>query len=341
MTDVAAPGAGPSPPADPATHRPWRRHPLARVVVALAWCVVVGQLGAVALRQAPVVWPPPLLWAVTLLLWILLPGAAVLAMAVVLRRRALGVAASLVLVAGLAVYVPEWGAGSRPLADGASTVRIVSANLLFTTDDVGPFLAVVDEVDPDVVITMETTQLHRQHLAEAGLAARYPYVVEEPGGYGTVLRSRLPLEAPHVLTIENRFVPAATLITTGGPVDLLAVHLSPPTFGTGPWRNQLVALRDHVAQLGRPLLAGDFNASSDHWSFRELLDAGLEDGQRTGGSGLGLTWPDGRGVAWAPAIRIDHVLVGDGLVVTGLDVRSDGPSDHRLLVADVAVLPAT
>lgn len=313
------------------------RAALTRLLVALCWVVVVGLAVAVALRQAPVAWPPPLLWVTTLLLWELLLVVPVVVAAAVLRRRALLAVALSVLVVGAVIYVPEWGTGPTSAPAGAVTVRVVSANLLFTTEDVAPFLEVLDEVDPDVVITLETTELHRRLLAEAGVPDRYPFVVEEPGGYGTVLRSRLPLASPEVLAIGQRWVPAATVVTPAGPVELLAVHLSPPTFGAGPWRDQLLALRDHVERLDRPLLAGDFNATSDHWPFRRLLDTGLQDGQRTGGRGFGLTWPDGLPLVPTPAIRIDHVLVGDGLTVTALDARSDGPSDHRLLVADVAV----
>jgi endonuclease/exonuclease/phosphatase (EEP) superfamily protein YafD len=307
--------------------------------VALAWAGVTALVLAVLLRQAPIDAPVPIMWIPTFLSVLLVASLPLLVLALVLHRRALAAVCALVGLAGLWIYVPEWGDGPHDPPDGWARVRVLSANLLFLTGDVDALMARIDEADPDVVVTMETTPQHRRQLRDAGLYERYPNIVTEEWEYGTVLLSRLPLEDARVLRVDGRGIPSATLVTPNGPVDLLAVHLAPPTFGNGPWKAQLARLHDVVVGLDRPLLAGDFNATSDHWSFRRLLGAGLVDGQRTGGTGLGMTWPHGHALVRTPVLRIDHVLAGEGLEVTSLEVLSNGGSDHRLLVADVAVSP--
>ncbi len=86
------------------------------------------------------------------------------------------------------------------------------------------------------------------------------------------------------------------------------------------------------------VVAGDLNADRDHALFRGLLDTGLRDAHDSVGRGLARTWPSG-----LPLLHLDHVLVRDGeggqLVVTAVREERVPGSDHRAVVADLAVLP--
>ena len=86
------------------------------------------------------------------------------------------------------------------------------------------------------------------------------------------------------------------------------------------------------------VVAGDLNADRDHALFRRLLATGLQDAHDVRGRGLARTWP-----ASFPILHLDHVLVRDGagtrLVVLKVDEADLPGSDHKAVVADLAVLP--
>jgi endonuclease/exonuclease/phosphatase family metal-dependent hydrolase len=63
----------------------------------------------------------------------------------------------------------------------------------------------------------------------------------------------------------------------------------------------------------------------------------LTDAAAARGKAYGMTWPRDRRIV-PPLVRIDHVLTTRGLVVTHLAVGTGKGSDHRPLVADVAVV---
>ncbi|MEA2685879.1 MAG: hypothetical protein QOE93_1074, partial [Actinomycetota bacterium] len=75
-------------------------------------------------------------------------------------------------------------------------------------------------------------------------------------------------------------------------------------------------------------------------AFRALLDEGLTDGAAARGRPFQMTWPRNARLA-PPVARIDHVLTTDGLVVTRIGVGEGRGSDHRPLIADVAVVQSS
>jgi endonuclease/exonuclease/phosphatase (EEP) superfamily protein YafD len=84
-------------------------------------------------------------------------------------------------------------------------------------------------------------------------------------------------------------------------------------------------------------VSGDFNATWGHRAFRRLLDAGLVDAVAARGRPYQMTWPRDRRFV-PPLTRIDHVLTRGPLAVTSIRTGDGRGSDHRPLVADVALL---
>jgi endonuclease/exonuclease/phosphatase (EEP) superfamily protein YafD len=79
------------------------------------------------------------------------------------------------------------------------------------------------------------------------------------------------------------------------------------------------------------VVVGDFNATPWTSAFRRLLGTGeLRNSQR--GYGVSPTWDVGR--FWA--VPIDHLVHGDGMVVTDRAVGPDLGSDHRPILVDLA-----
>ncbi|MGW4825486.1 endonuclease/exonuclease/phosphatase family protein [Streptomyces sp. NPDC004227] len=96
-----------------------------------------------------------------------------------------------------------------------------------------------------------------------------------------------------------------------------------------------------MARRSRPdaVFLGDFNASLDHTPMRRLLAAGLTDTHAELGHGWARTWPVGHALV-PPLIQLDHVLHGSGLVGVSVGERTVPGTDHRAVVAVLALLPA-
>ena len=94
-----------------------------------------------------------------------------------------------------------------------------------------------------------------------------------------------------------------------------------------------------MADLEPDLVVGDFNATADHAPMRALADAGYRDVGELANQGWQPTWPT-RGVfdlLGLPLAQIDHVLVGDRLAALDLGTVAVPGSDHRAVVATVAL----
>ena len=105
-------------------------------------------------------------------------------------------------------------------------------------------------------------------------------------------------------------------------------------------------IRSALADTAGPqVVAGDFNASRDHQSFRALLGVGFME---CADAARRRPWP---GFTWpvelyhrrvAPVMRLDHVLLSQdaGVVREATMTRIPG-SDHRAVLAVIDLQPAS
>jgi endonuclease/exonuclease/phosphatase family metal-dependent hydrolase len=122
-----------------------------------------------------------------------------------------------------------------------------------------------------------------------------------------------------------------------GRVALVAVPPRSPRNATDyeRWRRGLRAL-PRADPSGFPrIMAGDYNATLDHRELRDLIGSGYVDVADALGDGLRPTWPETRRLP--AAVAIDHVLIDPRFVARSLDVRPVLYTDHRALVARVAL----
>ena len=121
-------------------------------------------------------------------------------------------------------------------------------------------------------------------------------------------------------------------------VDLIAVHVASPTDPDEilEWRRELSSLAALPAD-GPTIMAGDFNATEDHAPFRNLLAQGWTDVHDNKGCGLDQTWPTS--TLPFPVMRLDHILVSEGIRVLSADVLSIPNSDHLAVVAKIELAP--
>jgi endonuclease/exonuclease/phosphatase (EEP) superfamily protein YafD len=116
--------------------------------------------------------------------------------------------------------------------DPRNGIRLLFANVLQTNRDAAALLAVVRDVDPDVILALEADGWWNEQLAV--LAGTHPFTVLRPqdNTYGMLLFSRLPLIDPEVSFLVQDDVPSihGTLrLPSGREVRLHCLHPRPPS----------------------------------------------------------------------------------------------------------------
>ncbi len=104
-------------------------------------------------------------------------------------------------------------------------------------------------------------------------------------------------------------------------------------WGLREWQADYSRLTDHLAGATPDLVVvGDFNATDAHRPLRRLAGAaGLRDAATVSGGGLQATWSALGPLP--PLMRLDRVMVGDGIGVDGTELMSPVGSDHLGVVA--------
>lgn len=260
------------------------------------------------------------------------------AAALVARRWTLSAASLAIAAVFVGLAWPLRFPPSQPdAADGATTLRVFSANLLYSNGRTADVVDVIDGLDVDVVTFSEYTPEHAGTVRASPLADSHRHRVEHPTSSegGTAIWSRYPITA--VPAPASYFDWTAVRVGTPEPVVVMAVHVISPLVSFHRWRYELGELAAvDVGNRVPVVMIGDFNGGYWHPRFRELLDAGWTDAHIVTGDGFSNSWPtDVEPVP--PFTRLDHALVDDDLVVLDIDDVDVPGSDHRGLVVDVAV----
>jgi len=333
------------------TYPPRRGHRAAVVVQAgllvFGWFVVVV-LGLVALLRL-VAWDSfePLIVLDALTQIVYLPAWVVAAGALIMRRWWLAVAAVVIVVAQLAFVAPELLAAAPvpAWARHAPVVRVFDANVDKSLGFEAGYAAAIKQDRPDLITLEEFTPQALDAIVASGVLGSFPYqcAAPTPGATGFLVASRLRMTACRVRTVfweghRMQYMVQATLWSPGGPVALRVVHtLAPFPRYWREWSAALAAAGRSVRASGasRMLMVGDFNATWGNSGFVALLHDGLADGAAARGEAADMTWPNG---AILPSfVRIDHVLTGARLAVTQIAAKPGFGSDHRYLVATIAI----
>lgn len=324
----------------------WLLAAVALAGLLVCWCVPPQLEGAFPLPQLAAVGP-----------WYALPALAACALGAWARHRAAFLVALVCLALQLAVLAPCFvpagsssmqsegaapGFGSAPSDPAARTsLRVMTLNAYHGQANAAAIVETVREQGVDVLCLQETTAALVGALERVGLADLLPHRVGPT--VGSQIWSRLPLAdaVDDAVGYEGSAMPAATVDAGGLSVRVVSVHTCSPTPGYERlWARSLGLLAavggsdGGAPDDGTPyLLAGDFNASLYHASFRAILEAGFSDGARAAGEGLVFTWPaDG---PLPPLVTLDHMLLGTGLAATGFGYLDIPGTDHLAVLATV------
>jgi len=261
------------------------------------------------------------------------------------RRWALLGVSVVVVVAQLGFSLPELTAATQlpAMAGHAPTFRLYDANVYQKNDSMAGYAAQLRELRPDLVTLEEASPTDRQQLEVRGALRTLPNFIEVTryDSHAFLIASRYRFTAPSLSTVDGLpFLVRTSLLLPAGAVPLWVVHITAPV---GPgwqlWNRQLARVCQllRIRRPGPILLVGDFNSTWGNRWFHAILDTGLTDGASARGEPFAMTWSQ-MFFLLPPLIRIDHVLTGPGLEVSSIRTEPGPGSDHRALLASVAVL---
>jgi endonuclease/exonuclease/phosphatase (EEP) superfamily protein YafD len=259
------------------------------------------------------------------------------------RRRVL----TLLLAVAMAGYVywtapffvpPDTSSAADPADTG--TLRVMTINALYGKADAQSVVHLVASQHVEVLAVQELTPAFEDALVDAGidefLAHSFTVPADDsPAGSG--LWSSTALTAEEELAGTSFAMPSAVVGVGGTDVRVTVVHPHPPMpTEITTWHTELVELAEQAHADDTPqILAGDFNATYDHATFRDLLGSRFADATREWGAGPAVTWPEGGQV---PALfALDHVVVEKDMPVSDVVTMQVPGTDHRAVLATVVV----
>jgi endonuclease/exonuclease/phosphatase (EEP) superfamily protein YafD len=314
-----------------------------RLPAAVGWLTAAPLAVSAGARMARLDESSPLLLLADGLTPLLVPPA-LLALGIGLQQRRSTLALLSAATAGVFLWstIPAIGVPVRiPPPGGTSpTLRLFDANLHDANPNVARIAEEIRATGPDLVALQEVDPDGAEGLLKSGIHARFPYRVTEArrGASGIALWSRFPLAEVQVRDVGDMPFVRVTVVLGTRRLRFYTVHaVAPVGEGRARWKAQLRHVDEELRRERRPLVvAGDFNATRHHPSFRRLLSHGLADAHERRGRGWARTWPRER---WPlpPLMRLDHVLVTPEVTVQSVREGVGRGSDHRPIVADLVL----
>jgi len=311
----------------------------------VAWAVT-GVLWTVTITRM-VAWDKWEIFAIfdALTLILFLPAWPIALVALWRRHRLLAGASVLMAATQVVLVAPELSATSplpRTLR-GASTLRIFDANVYQNNTSMAGYAEEIRRDRPDLITLEEASSVDLHSLVASGTLNRFPFRFwnRAAGSRSIVIASRYSLGTTVMTSADGLpYLERTTVELPLGRVVLWVVHTTAPTDpGVQQWNDELNGVY-RLLRSNHPhplLMVGDFNATWGNRGFRAILSTGVTDAAAARGEALDMTWSQLMFVL-PPLIRIDHILTGPGIVVTSIHTEPGPGSDHRALLARVALL---
>jgi endonuclease/exonuclease/phosphatase family metal-dependent hydrolase len=314
-----------------------------RLPALIGWLIIVPLSICAAARAARLEESSSLLLLATGLTPLLGPPALVaLGIGLWQRRRPLAVVSAATAAAHLCSALSGLGAPVRAPSPAGTlpALRLFSANVHQANRDLGRIGQEIRATAPDLVALQEVDPDGAADLRRSGVLASFPYAVTEvrqdPSGIG--LWSRFPVIDSQVRDVHGMAAIKATILLGADRLRLYTIHtVAPLGDDRARWRAQLLWVKEELRREPGPVVvAGDFNATRYHSSFRRLLSDRLADAHERRGRGWAATWPRDR---WPlpPLLRLDHVLVSPDIGVRSVREGRGQGSDHRPIVAELVL----
>lgn len=272
------------------------------------------------------------------------------------------------VVAAAALFAFHWGPLLLPKSDaqaqGQTTLRVMTFNVLGRAGSHMPILQAIQEENPDVLFLQEITP-ELSSVLSLELQELLPYQVLEPASRsrGLGVMSKLPLSELDVV-LDGNWMGGPQILSMqwqGQEIALVNFHTI-PTGNIWPrwvrrtflWREadmqRLADFAAEQAQIGPLIVAGDANATRLNEAYKSIA-AVLQDAWLEAGQGFGHTFPgpyeEGNSFAQISLFRLPHWLVSIDYIFHSHDLAAAhtwmgayyGGSDHRAIVTELYLSP--
>ena len=225
--------------------------------------------------------------------------------------------------------------------DGMSCARVLSFNVLQTNDRYADTVALIERIDPDILLLMET---NRTWLAELEpILAGYGYRIAEPldNKYGMIFATRLTVDRAAMIANTSSNTPTlyATLrMGDGARFEVVGLHPRPPLPGESTAKRDANIARAGARtpdELSNVLTIGDFNDVPWSSTTQKFVHEGGYVDPRAGRGSFATFPADYAFTGWP----LDQIFVKDGVKIEELEIGADVGSDHLPLIAKVCVDP--
>ena len=225
--------------------------------------------------------------------------------------------------------------------DGMSCAKVLSFNVLQSNDRHAETTALIERLDPDILLLMETNPVWARAL-EPQLAG-YGYRLSRPldNKYGMIFATRLTVdraEMPVDAESETPSLYATLRMGDGARFELVGLHPRPPRPGESTEERDATIARAGALTpdgLGNVLAIGDFNDVPWSRTTERFREEGKYLDPRAG-RGSFPTFPADYALLGWP---LDQIMVKDGVKVDWLEIGENVGSDHLPLMARVCVDP--
>lgn len=233
-------------------------------------------------------------------------------------------------------FVPPMAVRAIECGEGAD-LRILVAKVLRTNEETQPFLDLVAEAAPDLILAVETDAVWDQALdALDGYPYRVSHRSEAARFFGMHLLSALPLVTPEVLfefEAETPSILTGVTLPSGVVLRLHGLHPRPPHwFSQGTTMRDATLLAAALEATGSDepsILAGDLNAVPWEGTFRRAMRLGGLLDPRVGRGYMATYSARSAVMAWP----LDHVLFQNELTLIGFERLPRINSDHYPVLA--------
>lgn len=214
----------------------------------------------------------------------------------------------------------------------ANQIKIFGGNVLEDNDHYDEFFNQIKEVDPDIVLLLETNKLWQQHMDR--LEETHPYTLKQAqeNTYGILFYSKLKLKEGSVKFLAEKDVPSIEAIIelpSGQLVKLFGLHPKPPVPGESNRSKakdkelMKVAFKAKEEQLP-VIVAGDLNDVA--WSYvTELFRKTSELIDPRRGRGFYSTFS---AKSWFFRFPLDYVFCSNDFVLISMKRLKSCGSDH-------------
>ena len=226
--------------------------------------------------------------------------------------------------------------------ESEADVTLMAANVLMENAEYHRLRALIAEVDPDVLLLMETDRVWIDTLEP--VLARYPVVVREPRGdhYGMTFATRLEAvqaRSVHLTRDGSPSLFAELRARSGAAFRFVGLHPHPPVPGEDAAERdaQVLYAARFAAKSGVPLVAmGDFNDVAWSDTSQRFKHVGGYLDPRIG-RGLYSSFDANRPLFRCP---IDQIYVTQDVAMVAFGLGPHVGSDHFPIIATIRLDPA-